>query len=103
MKLTSTQVEDAVNQLQVSAIAESADIVPELTQLYGDHTFFIDPDGLHILERLDEDQPADGRDKLSLVQLAAWTDDTRSAVATHEPRNTGKTVTTDDGSPSPAA
>lgn len=98
MKLTSAQVELAVDQLQVSAIGETADIVRQLTELYGDHTFFIDPDGLHILEWIEEDQPGDGRDMLSLVQLAAWTDDTRSEVVTHEPRKTGRTMIA-DGAP----
>lgn len=103
MKLTSTQVELAVNQLQVSAIAETADIIRELTEPYGDHTFFIDPDGLYILEWFDEDQPGDGRDMLSLVQLAAWTDDTRSEVATHDPLKTGRMVTTGGESPNATA
>lgn len=103
MKLTTQQIEDAVLKLQVSAISESAGLMAELVDLYGDHTFFVDPDGLHILERLDEDQQGDDREFLTLIQIAAWTDETRSEVATHDPRMTGKTVIMGSGPPDTAA
>ena len=97
MKLTTPQIEHAEDQLQSAAISENAEVMTELRNIYGDHTFFIDPDGLHILEAFGEDQPADGNGEvLTVVQLASWTDENRTNVTTHEPRRTDKQLVTAD-------
>jgi hypothetical protein len=99
MKLTSDQIERAVDRLDVAAVANAPDLMAQLVELYGDHTFFVDADGLHILEMVDEDEGGAGGDVLTLVQLAAWSDETMSEVVTHEPRATGKSLALAEGPP----
>lgn len=92
MKLTTLQIALAEDQLPAAAISESASETAQLRDLFGDHTFFVDPDGLQVLERFDEDQPEDGREALTAVQLASWTDETKQSVSMHEPVKTDKLV-----------
>ena len=51
MKLTSAQVERTLSQLaEGQAIPDSHPVVPQLNELFGDHTFFLDSNGLNIVE-----------------------------------------------------
>ena len=49
MKLTSAQVERALTQFQAQAIPENHPVLPQLNKLFGDHTFFLDSNGLNIV------------------------------------------------------
>ena len=53
MKLTSAQIERTLSQFEAEAIPESHPVLPRLNELFGDHTFFIDSDGLNIVEPTD--------------------------------------------------
>ena len=92
MRLTTLQIAHAERQLQAAAIAETASIVERLRAVFGNHTFLVDPDGLNILESFDEDQSEGAPEALTAIQLAAWTDDTRQSLATHQPFKTDKLV-----------
>ena len=92
MKLTPSQIVDAETQLQATAISDSDGIMDELVRIFGEHTFLVDSAGLHILERYEEDQTPDGRDALSVVQVAFWTDEERTEVVSQEPQRTGDLV-----------
>ena len=50
MKLTSAQVERTLSQFEAQAVPDSHPMVPELNELFGDHTFFLDSNGLNIVE-----------------------------------------------------
>ena len=50
MKLTSAQVERTLSQLEAQAIPDSHPVVPQLNELFGDHTFFLDGNGLNVVE-----------------------------------------------------
>ena len=50
MKLTSTQVERTLNQLQAEAIPDDHPVIPQLQRVFGDHTYFVDDSGLNIVE-----------------------------------------------------
>lgn len=96
MKLTATQLSAAEAQLESVPISESVAFVPELKIMFGDHTFFVDSEGLHILEWFEEDQPSDGREALTAVRIAAWTGDDQETVAAHPPAKTNLVVITGD-------
>ena len=53
MKLTWAQIERALSQFEAQAIPESHPVLTRLNELFGDHTFFIDSDGLSIVEPID--------------------------------------------------
>jgi hypothetical protein len=49
MKLTSAQIERTLSQFEAQAIPESHPVLTRLNELFGDHTFFVDSDGLSIV------------------------------------------------------
>ena len=50
MKLTSAQIERTLGQFEAEAILDSHPALPRLNELFGDHTFFLDSNGLNIVE-----------------------------------------------------
>lgn len=87
MKLTPTQVEQTLDQFPAQAIPETHPVMSELTRLYGEHTFFLDGQGLSIVESTLSDD--DAKQKTGLViNLANWADSTRTQLAPHEPEPT---------------
>jgi hypothetical protein len=50
MKLNAAQVERALGQFDARALPENHPVVPQLNTLFGDHTFFLDRNGLNVVE-----------------------------------------------------
>jgi hypothetical protein len=92
MKLTSIQVEQTLSQIRAEAIPDDDPVVPELSDLFGDHTFFIDDNGLNIVEPIE----TGGRvQSAQVVNLADWRDADMTKLAAHEPEPTNVIVTLD--------
>lgn len=92
MKLTSIQVEQTLSQIRAEAIPDDDPVISELNDLFGDHTFFIDDNGLNIVEPIET-----GRDVQSaqVVNVADWRDADMTKLAAHEPEPTNVFVTLD--------
>ena len=91
MKLSSAKVERALTQFQGQAIPENHPVLPQLNKLFGDHTFFLDSNGLNIVELTGEaagERTQSGR----VVNIANWSDRTKSQLAPHEPEPTDAIV-----------
>ena len=90
MKLNSEQVERTLSQFEAHALPEDHPAVAQLNGLFGDHTFFLDNNGLNVLE------PAEGGETGSqtgqIVNLANWSDPSLTNLMPHEPEPTGVTV-----------
>jgi hypothetical protein len=85
MKLTSAQIVRTLSQFEAQAIPASHPVLPRLNELFGDHTFFLDSNGLNIVEPTDE--PATGRTQAArVVNVANWSNATQSNLAAHEAR-----------------
>jgi hypothetical protein len=86
MKLTTDMVERTLSQFEARVIPETHPVVPQLSKLFGDHTFFLDGKGLNIVEPADsvpgKSQPG------KVVSLARWENDERAALAPHDPQDT---------------
>src|SRR5215475_87283 len=50
MKLTSAQVERTLGQFEARIIPDDHPVIPQLNDLFGEHTFFLDRNGLNIVE-----------------------------------------------------
>ena len=87
MKLTSAQVERTLSQLEGQAIPDSHPVVPQLNELFGDHTFFLDSNGLNIVEPTVEATRAVTQ-AARVVNLANWTDADLTSLAPHKPKPT---------------
>jgi hypothetical protein len=90
MKLNSTQVEQTLTKLNAEVLADDHPAIAQLIKMFGDHTFFLDEDGLKILEpgEVPEMELRSGE----VVSLAGWSDATLTSLRPHEPEPTGTTV-----------
>jgi hypothetical protein len=86
MRLTSALVERTLSQLEAEAIPDNHPAVPQLRGLFGDHTFFLDGNGLNIVEPAEPTQ--EGVQAGRVVNLASWIDADPPKLAPHEPEPT---------------
>jgi hypothetical protein len=86
MKMSSLLVERALSQFEAQPLADDHPAVAHLKKLYGEHTFFLDDSGLHIVEPA---EPTDaGAEKGVVVKLASWSDSSHTSLAPHPPEAT---------------
>jgi hypothetical protein len=90
MKLTSVQVERTLSQFQAEAVPDDHPVVPQLNNLFGEHTFFLDGSGLNIVEPAETARP--GTQAAKVVNLANWSDDDPARLEPHEPEPTDVVV-----------
>jgi hypothetical protein len=83
MKLSARQIAQTKDQIGAQPVADSHPLVPQLTDLFGSHTFFLDRDGLEIVETT-ESEAVEVR-TATVVKLARWADDKRTTLAPHAP------------------
>ena len=90
MRLNPTQVKQTLSQFDAQVLPDDHPAVGQLNSLFGDHTFFIDRDGLKVLE------PTEAPDMEArageVVSLADWSDATLSSLKAREPEPTGVVV-----------
>jgi hypothetical protein len=87
MRLDSAAVARTVTQFEATPIPDDHPLVGELNRMFGDHTFFLDNSGLHIVEPAG---PPQGGEKQAnnVVKLASWDDASRSRLQPHSPERT---------------
>lgn len=86
MKLSTPQIERALDQIDAQAVPDDHPVVPQLTKVYGEHTFFLDDEGLEIIEVA---SAGDGGGPMGqVIKLASWADSRQTTLATHEPEVT---------------
>src|SRR5262249_25496915 len=88
MKLNSAQLERPLGQFEARPIPDDHPLIPQLNDLFGEHTFFLDRRGLNIVEPVE----AAGVSGM-VVNLASWSDDSESGLEVHEPEATDVVIT----------
>jgi hypothetical protein len=101
MKLASAMVERTLDQFEAEALPDSHPALPQLTQLFGDHTFFLDGSGLNIVEPSEHSQA--GAQTWRVVKLASWNDATQTSLAPHTPEPTNVVIALPPDGPDQAA
>src|SRR5215472_12829583 len=105
MKLSTARVKRTLGQLEhqegienTVPVPEDSPVLPQLSGLFGDHTFFLDSEGLHIVEPV-EPAIAAGGPTGQLVKVAGWVDASHTALAPQQPERTDIVVVLgpDDG------
>ena len=101
MKLNTALVEQTLTRFEAQAIPEDHPVVPQLNDAFGNHTFFLNGSGLHVVEpaRPAETPPGSGE----VIKLATWTDENRSSLASHDPEPTGVVIPFNPGGTDSAA
>jgi hypothetical protein len=95
MKLNTAQVERTTSELQVEAIPDDHPLVPQLNRLFGEHTYFLDSNGLNIVEPASGDlvaSAANGREMGVIVNVANWSSSNPPRLQPHEPEVTDSLV-----------
>jgi hypothetical protein len=84
MQLTPAQVKRTLTQFEAQEVPANHSAMPQLTRLFGEHTFFLDRNGLNILEPVDPEQPTDNH-MCKVVCVADWNDSDPPSLEPHEP------------------
>lgn len=93
MKLTSALVDRTLNQFEAQVIPENHPVVPQLNSFFGEHTFFLNGDGLSIVEVSGATDT--GAQTAQVIKIAGWNDDERTSLVPHEPEPTEAVVVLD--------
>ena len=90
MRLNSAQIERTLRQFEAQAIPDDDPIASRLSGLFGDHTFFLNDEGLSVVEPADPPEPGIGAGRI--VNLANWSDANLTSLAPHAPEPTDITI-----------
>ncbi|WP_158816663.1 hypothetical protein [Methylocapsa sp. S129] len=82
MKLSSGSIDRTLIQFTAEAVPNEHPVAKQLRSNFGDHTFFLDGNGLNIVEP-GEPYP-NGAPTGRVVKLATWTDASKTSLAPHE-------------------
>jgi hypothetical protein len=93
MKMSSAQVERTLTQFQAQPVPDDHPALMQLKQIFGDHTFFLDRNGLNIVEPTE--LPQSGAPAGTVIEIANWTDATCTSLAPHEPEVTDLVLSLD--------
>jgi hypothetical protein len=86
MKLHSAQVEQALTQFEARVLPDDHPLVRKLSELFGDHTFFLNSRGLNVVEPNEGTEAGVPAGKV--VNLANWSDAQLTSLTPHEPEPT---------------
>ena len=92
MKLNPNCAVRTAELLNAATLAEANPSVSALSKRFGEHTFFLDLEGLFIVEDAGDGEVELGR----VVKLAHWTDLDRTVLETQEPERTELVVALSD-------
>lgn len=81
MKLSDAQQWNVEQQLGVEALSDNHGVMPSLKEALGDHTFFLDKQGLHVIEADPSSEQLSG----NVVKVASWASDEQTELLIHEP------------------
>ena len=101
MKLNGQQVAKVHDQTGGNPIPENHPLFSDLKDVFGDHTFYVVPDGLCVWETMETSN--NGGDVMKAMVVASWTDETKTELMPHDPQPTSLIVTLDDPGPESAA
>ena len=86
MRLSPARVEQALSQFEAQVLPEDHPSMEKIKGLWGDHTYFLAPNGLNIVEPIQRDDS--GAEVAAVVNLATWTDDSATSLSPHAPQTT---------------
>ena len=86
MKMNSAQIKQTLHQIDAQAIPAGDPAMPQLERLFGGHTFFLDSEGLSIVEPVEAEQ--NDRQRAS----SSWTDAAKTSLEPHDPESTDLVV-----------
>ena len=86
MRLSQARVEQALSQFEAHVLPDDHPAMQRIKGLWGDHTYFLAPNGLNIVEPVESSDS--GVEVAAVVNLADWSDGTGTSLSAHEPQST---------------
>lgn len=93
MKMNSAQIEQTLNQFEAEMIPTEHPMTAQLERIFGEHTYFLDGNGLNIIEPVEAEEQNVARGVV--VNLASWADAKAESLRPHEPEPTDLVVVLD--------
>jgi hypothetical protein len=90
MRLNEAQVKQTLSQMNAQVLPDNHPATAQLTNMFGDHTFFLDQNGLKVLEPTEASESATPSGEV--VSLADWSDSTLTSLTPHPPETTGTII-----------
>ena len=90
MRLTSAWVEQTLSQFNAQVLPDDHPAVPDLSEIFGEHTFYVDNRGLNIVEATGGVDT--GEIAARVVKVASWRDESKTGLEPHEPEPTDVVV-----------
>lgn len=90
MILSESQVAVAKATLGADPVPADHPAMPQLQQAFGDHTFYLDANGLMVFEPAEEQ--ADAQQAARLFLVAAWADENKQQLSPVQPQPTNLVV-----------
>jgi hypothetical protein len=100
MRLTTASLQQTMRQFEAQPIPDDHPLAEKLNSVFGEHTFLLGREGLHIVEPMEPAQ-AEGN-TATVVKIASWEDAGRTRLQPHEPQQTDVVVALDPDDPSSA-
>jgi hypothetical protein len=100
MRLTTASLERTIRQFEAQPIPDDHPLTGKLNSVFGEHTFLIGNEGLHIVEPMGQAQSE--AHTATVVKVASWEDASRTRLQPHEPELTDVIVELAPDDPEPA-
>ena len=89
MKLSTAQIAAVQEATGANPLPEDNPAQAQLSEALGDHTFYLDQQGLVVLETPEE---AAADDTLEIVRVGQWADEDRQQLGLTPPQRTGQVI-----------
>lgn len=90
MKLSAALVTRTLDQFEAKALPDDHPAVPQLNNVFGDHTYFLNGNGLHVVEPAGAESGPKGEGKV--VKVASWANAERTSLSPHRPEPTDVSI-----------
>jgi hypothetical protein len=99
MKLTQAQAQRVEDQIDAEAVPDTHPAASQLEDVFGGHTFFLGPRGLHVVE---PGTTESGKSAAALVKIASWGDEQQTKLLPEGARIDGEVELDPDEDADPA-
>jgi len=86
-----------MRQFEAQPIPDDHPLAGKLNSVFGEHTFLLGSEGLHIVEPTERAQS--DANTGNVVKVASWEDASRTRLQAHEPQQTGVVIELDPKDP----
>jgi hypothetical protein len=91
MKLSEAQILRTLSQFPAQVLTDDHPAVAQFSELFGDHTYFLDDRGLNVLELIEIPGGKEIQDG-EIIRVADWSDANLTSLTTHQPEPTGVVI-----------